>query len=1531
MAGQSSIFPIFLRAEYSDSTAIQRFQSDAQRAAQAASGEIKKVGAALDGIFAKRGTGGALNLGVDELKQAIEAQKQLALAAREVSNATIAAARSNGDFDASLRRTADAASKNAKAQEEQLAAMREQLPLLQRVQAELDKGTTALQARLTAEQNLANFRKAANVNEGALRLASGQASVDRAALSGATLESVMGRTRAVNPQVAQQRAQEAAEMEKVAAAAAKQAAAIADLAQAEAGAANGAQLLQQIYRGTALELNKTGTEFVRAAKSARESAAAFQQAFAAQEAQAEKAAAAIREQAAAVAALKAQINPAAAAQDQFNQKVAFAKGALDRGEISQREYARAVQLASAALREAGQAEVAAAAARNGLTTATRQGTTARQNVINSVRAERAAFTQLGQQLQDVGIQYQMGTSALTIFTQQLPQAAFALTGLADSTNRNKAAIGQFAQILSGPVGGAIVIATALLGPFIMRLFDSGEAAESTAKSVSELVAEKQRSAIEARNAAVAEDVFSRTLDGVTEAARRNREAIKNLTDAKRTDSEETLRNSRIQLANAIALQFNTQQQLFNAKALLDAQVARATGPGQAAELATFGIAEKQAALDKTLANLITGAGEIAKIQKDIDAASILVSVERGLSGAEGAIKRRFEEEIEGLKKSAAARGLSADQIEREAAAIKAREQAALDGLKPSRGDRSAERAARAAAREVNQLAAFSEHAAEQVQRISERFDEQPRLINQAAQASRQLNAIVNDINVAMATSKNLTAAQREDFEKIKAAAADAQDVIGDALLLPFRDLRRESEDRLRIETLLAQGRVDEAAGLQEVLRIEQQLGREADLRLQVERLIAAEQFDQADRLSAFLDGYAQLKADAAARVAEEQRLSRELRAQTELMELQADVARTVRQDLTAILSGRSTDFFGNFKQAIRDLQGARLFEDLFGPAFRQLEEELRGNTPQGRANARATREIETFADTGRAASTAVSRFADAVNTATRRIMRPAANDNPGGFNPRMAMVQAALGASGVSSAINVTGVRPRTETNISRKSSIEIAKEIGLSVGNRIAAEFQDILGPRALQALGQTIGGFIAGKALGGTAGGILGALEGLTGNIKGLEGVSKQLGGLLEGAATGTQVASISKALGLGGSTTGAQIGGIAGRGIGTIIGGPVGGKIGQLVGSIGGNLLGGLFKKTPRGAANLTGVDQFTLSGNNRGGAQDKASDLAGQVSSRLREIARALNAEIGRFAVSIGISGDSVHVDTSGRGRLKKSQGGFDFNDDAEAAIAFAVADAVSDGAIMGLSAAENRLLRAGADLNKGLQDVLDFRSVANRLREIKDPLGFAIEQLNREFTDLIDLFTRAGASTEEFAQLEELYNLQRAEAIKDATDRVVGSLRQLLNDLKIGDSGLSLRSRRNNALTEFNGLAARVAAGDASAFDDFADISRQLLDIERQLFGSTQSYFDRLAQITALSEEAVAQQTGTTTNASNAPNPFEDRAAIARAIDAGTAEQVGWLRAINDNLIALNPANRTGGGASDGGGFGSPFPSQVSNF
>jgi hypothetical protein len=1228
---KSSVFPIYLRAEYQDSTALSRFESDAKRAAQSAKRELAGVGAALEQALARpRNNSGSLDLGVEELRRAAMQQQAVAASARQVAEATKAAALSTGSFAGSM----------------------------------------------------------ANATKAAFQLAGAEERKTR-------------------------------------------------------------ELLEQV---------------------------------------------------AALDAVQRELNATAAATDMVTQ-------------------------------------------------ATRRGALARQGSTGSISAERTAFVQLGQQLQDVTVQAQLGTSAFVIFGQQVPQAAFALMGLADSTNATKAAIGRTAAFLAGPWGAAIFAGVAVLGPLVARLFETEKAADLALDATKSLAEQQQNfagffdlatGAIVEQNAALIQNARLKRLEAI---------------DA----NEANIRSNRQRIRGLIA---GSDDPLFvGGGGIPGASVAPTRIPGNDDLVRRLRAAgDNQARIDAELAALAQSDSSNAETARQI----LTLRAEQVQAVRE---VRKLSLEAESLQTGQLQAGLRRPE-------------------RRTRGSGAAE--ARRAAAEVERLANFGESAAERIARINEAFDESPRLIDRASQATRELDQLIAELGER----------KPKGFEKLVADAQAAKAEVEKALVRPFQQLGQETAQRLQIEELLAQGREDEATALQEIFRLEQQIGKvTAEQRSAVQELVKAE----AER-------------------------TRELRVQQRLWAAQLEVVDQVERSLTDLLAGRSTDFFGDFRRALADLQGQRLFEDLFGEAFRDIRRQLEGSTPQGRANARYAAEVEKTVSTTARVERALAGLGTALEQAAGRIP---ANDNASralaagvaGAGSSVAAVLATLGRG----TITVTGKRP--ETRIARTSISDLAKAISTGIGNSIGGELEDLLGPRFASVLGDVLGGVIAGKALGGTPGGILGGLQGLTANIKGLGGLSDALGKAGAGAAVGSQVAGLSQLLGIKGSNTGAQIGGA----IGSVV--PVPG--GQIIGAIAGNILGGLLKKTPRASATIGGsggaLGITGVTGTSRA-LRDAANGLGGSVLESINRIAEQLGASVnaGAGSVSIGQRKGNVRVDTSGRGVTKIGNGAVDFGEDAEAAVAFAVRDLIEDGVISGLKASEQRLLRAGSDIEASLRDVLDFRSVFDRLKAIKDPIGAALDGVTREFDRYRDLFKRAGADASELASLEELAGIERARAIEEATDRVVGSLKSLLAELKIGDNGLSLRDRQANALGSFNALASRVAAGDASAFDQFAEVSQQLLDIERQLFGSTQDYFDRLTQVTSLTERAIADQTNVTSIGRGGTGAVFDDARLVGSINTQTNEIVSRLDQLNANLIAAqSPVTRVGIDSGRAENF--PLPYRVANF
>ncbi len=96
---------------------------------------------------------------------------------------------------------------------------------------------------------------------------------------------------------------------------------------------------------------------------------------------------------------------------------------------------------------------------------------------------------------------------------------------------------------------------------------------------------------------------------------------------------------------------------------------------------------------------------------------------------------------------------------------------------------------------------------------------------------------------------------------------------------------------------------------------------------------------------------------------------------------------------------------------------------------------------------------------------------------------------------------------------------------------------------------------------------------------------------------------------------------------------------------------------------------------------------------------------------------------------------------------------------------------------------------------------------------------------------------------------------------------------LYDDLTIGANGKSLRDRLGAAQAAYDPLKARVLAGDCSAYDDFAEAAKALLDIQREFSGSQSPYFNLLDEITQITKARIDAEANIASIAANRDSPF----------------------------------------------------------
>jgi hypothetical protein len=1290
---QNTAFPAFLSIEYdARGVGFPAFEKDATRTFDKVEARGKNIVASFDEIgraiagAIKRGGSGDIDLGIDKFqKAAAEAASYekvlLKLSAALKSTAVAREPTFSDPFTVQIEQAKRAT-----------AAAQAQVVVYKELQAVLDKLTASSRVNIDQRSSLARFT-------------AGDASLDRAAISARTLDDILGRVSVKSRALAadtdrfnQLQTKSAKEANALALELERQSKALQlNVSALDRFLAGQASLDRAAVSGTTLNdvLRRTST-------TAPEQRTQFDpQAMA----RAEQAA---KQYAQALFNIRQQVDPAYFAQKRFNQELAFADHALKSGDISATQYAQRL----AHLR----GEMALNA--------------------TSTRQMRFASVQMGQQLQDVVIQAQMGTNAFVILAQQGSQMAFALTEAGGT-------VGKLARAMAGWQGAIVFAGVAIAGQLIPALLGMDEKSKDA-----------NRSTID----------FSNSIVAATGLVGNYTTAIEQLSKATRG----LINTQALIIDNTQTFAQNATSQLQSQLAQLDAQIGKLNAKNPITDF---------------LFNANQNAIQLAKLQRERAAiASNLQDAQKALAQAQTAMEARRANE------AADPKGAQQAEIERKRARLLERRQYTLEqgpvplqdanqsmliseadfnremqGLKRRedalRKNESASKAI-AAANAQARLEERGKDTAKKIANITDRFSDMPPQVRTVNAALRELDDLADDFS----------RKKPPNYEAIKKAIDDAKAAIREnGLDQPVNDLLESMQQQLKIGALQAQGKVAEAASLQQILQLERQRGQLSDA--QVADIVAANEA---------------------------------LRQQTRELEKQQAYQRTLLNFVQAqrdavndlvynLLSGKGLNSIGGFVKGIFNSYLRALSDEITNKLtydfFQKQTDKIKGETKLSDAGARMAKSVDLLKaaldDLRKSVKGAAGDIADAGDQATTG----AANDND----------------------IVVTG---RKSVSGTLKDGL---KDLGKSIfGEKAATKF-----------------GEIASKGM--------------------------------QGAAIGTATSGILKSLGIKQSKTGAQIGGA----IGSFL--PIPG--GEIIGSIIGGTIGGLFKKTKWGSVTVNSGGVSAGSGNSKS-AIGAAVQAGGAFNTQLQQIADALGGKIGDFGnITIGQRHGDWRVNTGGAS-LKVKKGAVDFNGDGEAAIAYAVNEAIQRGAVTGLRAGTNNLLKASGELQDKLSKALSFENVFRELNKLKDPVGAAISDLNLEYKKLIDIFKQANATVGETAQLEELYNLKRKAAVEDAIKQVAGSLQDLYKNLTIGDNGYSLRTRLNNAKAAYDPLAARVAAGDTTAYNDFAAAAQTIIDLQREYSGSAPEYFAVLDQVTKLTKGEIDRQQAALSSANASASPFD---------------------------------------------------------
>lgn len=483
---------------------------------------------------------------------------------------------------------------------------------------------------------------------------------------------------------------------------------------------------------------------------------------------------------------------------------------------------------------------------------------------------------------------------------------------------------------------------------------------------------------------------------------------------------------------------------------------------------------------------------------------------------------------------------------------------------------------------------------------------------------------------------------------------------------------------------------------------------------------------------------------------------------------------------------------------------------------------------------------------------------------------------------------------------------------------MENLKRLGSdAAGNFIAKEVQRAISqihlPKGLTDLlkGNTLG---EGAGYGSIGGSVFASITGGKNNA-----VASQVGGVLGDVA--------GKALG---KIAAKEIGGALGKSLGGAAG-----PIGSIVGGILGNVVGGLFAKKQNSGAGIStagGVFDAGAAIGTSAGLKGQASSLAGSVSGGLQKIADALGASItGSTDVRIGTSNGNFHVNTHGGQIGQKGSGDVNFGTDQEAAVRAAIADALTDGVLSGISEAAQRILKSGQDIDRAVSKALAIESIPKALKAMLDPVGAALDDLNRKWKTTVDALKEGGASAEQFADAEKLYKLQ-LDQVKASTASASQGLKDFLLSLKVGSaSPLSLRDQEAAARTALQPYLDTIAGGGNVDQAKYQGAAQSFLDIERQLYGSTQAFFDQFGALQDATNKAISNIDNAVPITPAVESPFVKATADSTAETAGNtatgnellaqvSDQIAQATALLQGILGNTGASGTTGFIGGGRGF-----------
>lgn len=692
------------------------------------------------------------------------------------------------------------------------------------------------------------------------------------------------------------------------------------------------------------------------------------------------------------------------------------------------------------------------------------------------------------------------------------------------------------------------------------------------------------------------------------------------------------------------------------------------------------------------------------------------------------------------------------------------------------------------------IAEFGEDTGKRIANMIDQFSDLPGAVEKANKALRELDDIASDLDRKTKKPANI--------DELTRGITKARAAIEQSLLKPFNDYLDKSREAAEIDKLLIAGRYDEAEALKVVLALKDRM----------------KPLDQ-EQLNAVL-----------ATVQGERQRALVLRDQRALIDANIravwDMRGALEQTVADALRGRFSidNVLNSLASSYINITSQRIVERMFGDTLRSIESQATG---AGKVDAAAT-----------SISTSLSKGASAVDSLTGAIERAIPRiDAATSGAPAPANDNGAANDNGDGQDIIVTGKRsPKLagqDPALLLVNMVDgLARDIGLKIPREVGDGVKSVLSSLEKR-LPDVLGGAITGASasrivLGdrGTGGTIGSAIGGVLGQKAG----EKLLGGALSSISSGL---------------------------------GSFAGPIGSALGGIVGGLIGGLFKKAPSAGTVVSDTTSPVTATGNSDASKQAVSSVGQALQSGLKQIVQQLGGDLGSFAVSIGQREDYYRVATGSTDAVsaKHPERGTGVTllyngTDANAALQAAIADAIAQGAVKGLSEKVQKALKSSTDIDAALAEALKVQNLELALGGVGAALQKEFRTYEATAKERLRLATAYGF---DIVKVEELNARERLALSDKLLQQQVGSLQSLIDEITGGSlfEGSSV-DRRTALLGKIATTKAEADAGKEGAADTLAKLLQDFNAVSKEVYGTTGGFAADQTAILDAARDTIAK-------------------------------------------------------------------------